>query len=102
MKILQGRFRWEGTRESYEEAAKNYVEPINQYPGLLWKIWAFDDEKMIATGIYLYKDEESAQAAKKRTEDTYEAGNFPEDMKDIKITIWDVQEELSRANRAPI
>ena len=100
--ILQGRFNWSGTRVEYEKIAEAFVPEINKMPGLHWKIWAFDDTKMEATGIYIFKDKKSAQDAEKGIHENKKQGVYPKQMGDITVRLWDVQDSLSRANRAPI
>jgi hypothetical protein len=98
MKILEVRFKWSGTREEYEIKAIPGANKRKDVAGLLWKIYGFDDEKSIATGIYLFKDEEALNKYlvpfKKATQ--------PEGVSDMEFQIWDLQYKLSKITNAPI
>jgi hypothetical protein len=100
--ILQGRFLWSGTREEYEKGAQIFVPEINKTLGLHWKIWAFDDAKMEATGIYLYEDKKSALDAEKGIYENKKNNIYPPHMGGITIRLWDVQADLSKACKAPL
>ena len=53
MKILEVRFKWGGTREEYESKAS--PERFIGMAGLRWKIYGYNEEDSMATGIYLLK-----------------------------------------------
>ena len=98
MNILQGRFKWNGTREEYEKIAENFVPEINKTPGLNWKIWAFDDERNEAFGLYYFRDDEMAQLVF----DNMDSKTLGDMVSDVEFRIWDIQEELCRINQVPL
>jgi len=97
MKILEARFRTAKSRKEYEESQKphNYAE----MPGLRWKIYAFNDEKSMATGIYLFDD---VQAMNSHMAYLRERANKSDHVSDLEMIVWDVQEALSKITGAPI
>ena len=98
MKMLQGRFRWTKSRGEYEKAADPLAKEIAKAPGLVWKVWAFDDEKSMATGVYLFKDLDTLNNYLKWLHDM---GPTP-GVEDFKVTVWDVQSGLSKITKGPI
>jgi hypothetical protein len=98
MKILHGRFKWTKSRKQYEEAAAPLAKEIAKATGLRWKVWAFDDEESMATGIYLFDDLESLNKYV-----AWLQGMGPIDgVVDFEMKVWDVQEALSKITRAPL
>jgi len=98
MKILEVRFKWTNSREEYERKARPGAHMRAGVSGLRWKIYAYDDEGSMATGIYLFEDIESLNSYL----GPFKAGAQPEGVEDIEFKVWDVQEALSRITRAPI
>ena len=76
------------------------AEKIAEVPGLVWKLWSYDDAEQKAASIYLFEDEESARAW----------GDGPmkpalsshEGISEIEVSYFDVDEELSAITRAPL
>ena len=97
MKILEARFKVSISREEYEKTAnpKKYAEMA----GLKWKIYAFDDEKSMATGIYLFEDINAMEA---QMESLRQAGEFLDFVSDLELQVWDVQDALCKITGAPI
>ena len=96
MNILEIRFKWTKTRKEYEESAR--PDRMANLPGLHWKIYGFDDEGSMATGIYLFGDIESLNSY---------LGPFmehaqPDGVVDLEYKVWEVQEGLGEITRAPI
>ena len=98
MKILQGRFKWTKSREEYEKTSEGLAVEIAKTKGLRWKVWAYDDEESMATGIYLFEDVESINSYLAWLQGLGQNPNIV----DFEIKIWDVQEALSKITRAPI
>jgi len=98
MKMLQMRFRWTKTRAEYEKDAEPLAKEIAKAPGLLWKVWAFDDEKSIATGVYLFKDLDTLNRYMKWFQDM---GPTP-GVEDFEFTVWDIQRGLSKITKGPV
>lgn len=98
MKIIHGRFKITIPREQYEEEALQHMDQMMETPGLIWKIWAFNDEKNEAFGLYYIKDDDMAQLIF----DNIDPRTFPEYAHDIEMRIYDIQEELCRACNVPL
>ena len=97
MKILEARFKVAISREEYERSA-NPQKWINM-PGLKWKIYAFDDEASMGTGIYLFHDEEAMNA---HMENLRKMEKVVEHVSELEMKVWDVQEALCKITGAPI
>ena len=97
MKILEARFKVAISREKYEETA-NPQRFVNM-PGLRWKIYAFNDEKSMATGIYLFDDVQAMNTYMKNLRTMVDQVDFVSDM---EMMVWDVQEALCKITKAPI
>lgn len=61
-RLIQINFNYSTSQEQLAEGALQALEAIAQTPGLLWKIWLYNDQQKIAGGIYLFADDSSAQA----------------------------------------
>jgi hypothetical protein len=98
MKIIHGRFKVDITREEYEKKALQDIERMMDTPGLIWKIWAFDDEKKEAFGLYYFRDDTLAQLIY----DNMDPKTWPKFAHDIELKLYDIQEELCRACKVPL
>lgn len=98
MKLIQVKFKLEKTREEYEEAAVQSAQQMADFPGLVWKIWAYDDEENEAMGIYFYRDNRMAQMVLENIDQK----TWPDYTYDLKKRMWDVQEGLCKITRAPL
>lgn len=98
MKMLQGRFKWTKSRAEYEKAATLLAKEIAKAPGLHWKMWAFDDERSMATGVYLFKDLDTLNIYLKWLHDM---GPTP-GVENFEVTVWDVQRGLSKITNGPV
>ena len=80
------------------EAYAGLAESISHQPGLLWKIWTENAAEQTAGGIYLFADEQSAQAYAamhtKRLEGFGVTG--------IRARFFDVNEPLTAVTRGPV
>jgi hypothetical protein len=97
LKILEARFKVGIKRKEYEASAN--PQKLVDMPGLRWKIYGFDDLESMATGIYLFDDEE---VMKRYMENLRKAANATEFLSDFELKVWDVQEALSNITKAPI
>jgi len=98
LKIIEGKFKVKISRKKYEEDAIQHAIKMKDIPGLVWKIWAFDEEKSEAMGIYYFRDDDMAQLVF----DSMDPRTWPDFTYDIEMRIWDVQEELCKINRVPL
>jgi len=95
--ILEARFKVAISRKEYEESAN--PQKYADMPGLRWKIYAFNDEESMATGIYLFDD---VQAMKSQMAYLRAAADQVDYVSDLEMMVWDVQEALCKVTGAPI
>ncbi|MDC0657593.1 monooxygenase [Leisingera sp. SS27] len=84
-----------------EEAAagmKQLAESIAQEPGVIWKIWTYEHGSDRFGSTYLFKDLESLESYKAMHMKRLEAFGVI----DITDHVFDIMEDLSRINNAPI
>ena len=99
-KILQLNFKFTSSTEDYVKLVAPFADPIADVPGLTWKVWLVNDKHREAGGIYLFRDEASANA--------YLNGEIVMGLKkqptllDISAKIFDVVEDLTHTTRGPI
>jgi len=104
-KIVQLNFKFKKQASEVEKhwlgGAKTFA-PNGEVKGLLWKIWLMNEAEKTAGGIYLFKDEASAQA--------YINGPIvagaPKcpgcSIYDMEIKVWDILPEHTKISRGPI
>lgn len=102
MKLLVVNYRRELGHDDPEQAARmmQSAEKLAGLPGLIWKIWLYDDSEQIAGSLYLFDSEESARAwgdGPLRAS----LGSHP-GVSDIETSYFDVDERLSAATRGPL
>jgi hypothetical protein len=104
-KIVQINFKFKVKRSDLE---KHWLEhasifgPKGKVKGLLWKIWLMNEAEKSAGGIYLFKDEASAQA--------YVNGPIIAAGRkcplcsayDAEIKVWDILPEHTKISRGPV
>jgi hypothetical protein len=76
------------------------AEKIAGLPGLVWKLWGYDDSAHVAESIYLFESGEHARAwgdGPMRSA----LGSHP-GISDIEVRYYDVDERLSAVTRAPL
>ena len=98
MKIIQGNFKVKITREQYEKEAIHHAIQMKNTPGLIWKIWAFNDTENEAFGLYFFRDDDMAQLVY----DNMDPKTLGDKFSDVRFRIWDIQEELCRLNNVPL
>jgi putative monooxygenase ydhR len=102
MKILVVRYGRELGRDDPEQARGFLAaaEKIAGLPGLLWKLWGYDDREHVAESIYLFDSDEHARAWGDGPMKSA-LGSHP-GISDIEVRYYDVDEQLSTATRAPL
>lgn len=71
-KLLQVHFAFSGPfGDEMSAQLAELAQSINQEPGFIWKIWTENSATQEAGGIYLFEDEQSAQAYAKNTPHAY-------------------------------
>ena len=99
-RILQINSRSKISAAELAEEFKGAATPISAVLGLEWKIFAMNEERSEAAGIYLFEDAESLEV--------YLEGPIMAAMKsktafsDINVRVFDVAEEATRVTRGPI
>ncbi len=97
--ILQFDFSHQGPfGDELVTAMDALAESINEEPGFIWKIWTEDEETQTAGGIYLFETREQAIAYREK----HSARLAGFGVTDINAKLFDVNEALSRINRAPL
>lgn len=61
-KIVRISFRYQGSYAQFEPYLDEYVARLREVPGLVWKIWTYDDARACGAGIYLFEGEAEARA----------------------------------------
>ena len=80
------------------EACRNDIPLINEVD-MEWKIWLENKEEGIIGGIYCYRDEE---AFEKSMSQGKAKGLLPPLIENISKQVFNVNEDLSKLNKAPI
>lgn len=99
-KILQINFKFTSSAADYVKLVAPFADPIGAVPGLDWKVWLVNEKNREAGGIYLFKDEPSANA--------YLNGEIVMGLKkqptlmDISAKLFDVEESLTQKTRGPL
>lgn len=99
MKLLQIDFLYQGpTGEAMAEAFSPLAQSIKDEKGLIYKIWTENSQNGEAGGIYLFDNEENANAY--LTMHTARLQSFG--IANINAKIFDINEKLSRITKAPL
>jgi len=97
---MQVNFKFKVTKPELEKAFLQLSQPIANVKGLQWKVWIINEAEKSAGGIYLFKDDASAQA--------YLKGEIGAGIKshpalsDVEIRLSDVVPELTKITRGPV
>jgi len=98
--ILQVNFKFNVSRNDYENIASPMANDFVKVPGCQWKIWLMNEKDNEAGGIYLFEDEKAV--------DQFKASplvdavlNHPA-LSDYSIKQFDILEELSAVTHAPL
>lgn len=102
MKLLVVRYGRQLGKDDPEQARGmlTAAEKIAGLPGLIWKVWGYDDSEHVAESIYLFDTDEHARAwgdGPMRAA----LGGHP-GIGDIEVRYYDVDEQLSAVTRAPL
>lgn len=96
-RVLQIRFRYDGSYAQFEPVIRDYARQIEHVPGLVWKLWCADEGHGEGCGIYLFRDETSARE--------YAAWMVPvmaEMARDVEAHVYAYHEAASAITRAPV
>jgi hypothetical protein len=102
MKLLVVRYGRERGHDDPDQAAgfRQDAEKIAGVPGLVWKLWAYDDDERVATSVYLFESESHARAFGDGP--MVPALSAHPGISDIEVRYFDVDQELSTVTRAPM
>jgi hypothetical protein len=102
MKLLLVRYGRERGRDDPDQARSFHAaaEKIAGLPGLVWKLWSYDDSTHVAASIYLFESEEHARAWGEGA--MVPALSSHAGISDIQVSYLDVDEQLSAVTRAPL
>lgn len=97
--LLQVDFPYQGPwGDAMSDALKGLAESIAHEPGLLWKIWTENPEKMEAGGVYVFSDRASAEAYLAMHTQRLLAFGVPQ----VNGKLFSINEALSAIDRAPL
>ena len=99
MKLIIVRYGRERAHDDPEQAAGfRPAEKIAGVPGLVWKLWGYDDAQRVATSIYPFDSESNAERGAMA-----HAGlsAFP-GITNIEVSYLDADQDLSTVTRAPM
>lgn len=101
MKLIIVRYGRERAHDDPEQAAgfRQAAEKIAGVPGLIWKLWGYDDAQRVATSVYLFDSESNARAWGDGP--MVPALSASPGISDIEVGYFDVDQELSAVTRAP-
>ena len=102
MKLLVVRYGRQLGKDDPEQARGFLAaaEKIAGLPGLVWKLWGYDDVEHVAESIYLFDTDEHARVwgdGPMRSA----LGSHP-GISDIEVRYYDVDERLSKVTHAPL
>jgi putative monooxygenase ydhR len=99
-KILQINFKFTTSKADYIKLVAPFADPIAAVPGLEWKVWLVNEKNREAGGVYLFRDESTANA--------YLGGEIVMGLKkqptlmDISAKLFDVEESLTHKTHGPL
>jgi len=97
--ILQIDFAFQGPfGEDLAGAMRELAESISREPGFIWKIWTEDPETQRAGGVYLFRDELSAQAY--QTKHTERLKSFG--INEPRCRLFGINEALTEITSGPV
>ena len=102
MKLLVVRYGRQLGRDDPEQARAFLAaaDKIATLPGLVWKLWGYDDSEHVAESIYLFETGEQARAWGDGPMKSA-LGSHP-GIGDIEVRYYSVDEQLSAVTRAPL
>ena len=98
--ILQVNFKFNVTREQFEDNAASLAQAFADVPGCLWKVWLMNEDASEAGGIYLFADKASLEAYK--ASPLFAAVLNHPALSGHSVKEFDVLEQVSRVTHAPL
>ena len=99
-KILQVNFKMKITGAQYKQTYEPAASVLAAVPGLVWKIWIFNDQEHEAGGIYLFDSEASMKAFMGGEIVAKVMANS--DLSDFSVKTFDIIEDLSVVTSGPV
>lgn len=97
-KLLQVDFQFNGPfGDEMSAALEDIAHSINNEPGMIWKIWTESEKDKLGGGVYLFKDETSAQ----NYLEMHSARLSEMGITDIRGVIFDINDSLTQINSGP-
>ncbi|KJZ11506.1 monooxygenase [Marinomonas sp. S3726] len=97
-KLLQVDFQFNGPfGDEMSAVLEDIAHSINNEPGMIWKIWTESEKKKLGGGVYLFKDETSAQ----NYLEMHSARLSEMGITDIRGVIFDINDSLTQINSGP-
>ena len=98
--ILQVNFKFNVSREQFEDNASSIAQNFADVPGCLWKVWLMNENTSEAGGLYLFADKASLEAYK--SSPLFAAVLSHPALSYYSVKEFDVLEQVSRVTRAPL
>lgn len=98
--ILQLNFKFNVSRNEYENMASSLANDFAKVPGLQWKVWLMNEKENEVGGIYLFEDEKAVEQFKASP---LAAGVLSHPaLSDFSIKVFDILENVSAITHAPL
>ena len=98
--ILQLNFKFNVSRNDYENTVSPMANDFAKVPGCQWKIWLMNEKENEAGGIYLFEDEKAVEQFKALP--LVAAVLSHPALSDFSIKQFDILEEVSAVTNAPL
>lgn len=98
--ILQLNFKFNVSRNDYENTATSLANDFAKVPGCQWKIWLMNEKDNEAGGIYLFEDEKALEQFKASPLATGVLSHPA--LSDFSIKQFDILEDVSAVTHAPL
>ena len=99
-KVLQVNFKFNVSRDEYEQAVSPLADDFAAVEGCRWKIWLINEAEREAGGIYLFDDDESLKSF--LTGPLVAQVTSHPALSNFSVKRFEVLEEVSKRTRGPI
>lgn len=99
-KILQINFKFNVSKDEYEQAVATLASPIADVSGMRWKVWIMNEAEQEAGGVYLFNNGASLKAY---LEGPIVAGIVKHPaLSDFSVKQFDILENVTAITRGPV
>ena len=98
--ILQVNFKFNVSRNDYENTTSSLANDFARVPGCQWKVWLMNEKENEAGGIYLFEDEKAVEQFK-ASPLAASVLSHPA-LSDFSFKQFDVLEKVSAVTHAPL